>query len=133
MLDDGEEDDDDFQPPELKGATGRSPFWIRSDQIKEQSRTPIVRTVGSSIKLKCFAAGHPVPDVLWFKDNEPMDELRDNKWILHLRHLQTSNAGKYTCRVVNMFGSLNATFTLEITGKNVFFFRTTFVEDRISH
>lgn len=111
------EDDDEYQPPELKGPTGRAPFWIKSEQIKEQSRAAIVRTLGSNVKLKCFATGHPVPDVLWYKDGEQLDELRDNKWILHLRHLQASNAGKYTCRVVNMFGSLNATFSLEITGK----------------
>uniref|UniRef100_A0A915KT28 Ig-like domain-containing protein n=1 Tax=Romanomermis culicivorax TaxID=13658 RepID=A0A915KT28_ROMCU len=110
---DDDQDDEHYRPKELIGSTGRAPFWVKSDQIRDLTKQPILKTRGSIVRLKCLATGYPFPDIIWSKNDELMDTDRmSNKWILTLPHLKASDVGKYTCRVLNMFGSLNATFTV---------------------
>ncbi|KAL7983976.1 hypothetical protein Chor_004516 [Crotalus horridus] len=79
----------------------------------------IARPVGSSIRLKCVASGNPRPDISWLKDNKPLtsQEIGENKrkrWTLNLKNLKPEDSGKYTCRVFNRMGEINATYKVEV-------------------
>ncbi|XP_072314462.1 fibroblast growth factor receptor-like 1 [Eucyclogobius newberryi] len=79
----------------------------------------IARPVGSSVRLKCAASGNPQPDIEWLKDDLPLSEHevgegRQKKWTLSLRNLSPEQSGRYTCRVSNRAGQINATYKLEV-------------------
>lgn len=79
----------------------------------------IARPVGSSVRLKCTASGTPRPDILWLKDDQPLTarevgEGRQKKWTLTLKNLMPEHSGRYTCRVSNRAGEINATYKVEV-------------------
>uniref|UniRef100_A0ACB8FJM9 Fibroblast growth factor receptor-like 1 n=2 Tax=Sphaerodactylus townsendi TaxID=933632 RepID=A0ACB8FJM9_9SAUR len=82
-------------------------------------RRVIARPVGSSVRLKCVASGNPRPDINWLKDSKPltqqeMGENKRKKWTLNLKNLKPEDSGKYTCRVFNRIGEINATYKVEV-------------------
>ena len=79
----------------------------------------IARPVGSSVRLKCVASGHPRPDIMWMKDDQALTrpeagEHRKKKWTLSLKNLRPEDSGKYTCRVSNRAGAINATYKVDV-------------------
>lgn len=79
----------------------------------------IERPVGSSVRLKCMASGNPRPEIVWLKDDrllteQEVGEGRQKKWTLTLRNLTPEQSGKYTCRVSNPAGEINATYYIEV-------------------
>ncbi|XP_064275036.1 fibroblast growth factor receptor-like 1 isoform X1 [Passer domesticus] len=95
--------------------------WARPrfTQPAKMRRRVIARPVGSSIRLKCVASGNPRPDITWLKDNKPLtaQEIGENKkkkWTLNLKNLKPEDSGKYTCRVFNKVGEINATYKVEV-------------------
>lgn len=79
----------------------------------------IARPVGSSVRLKCVASGHPRPDIMWMKDDQALTRLeagehRKKKWTLSLKNLRPEDSGKYTCRVSNRAGAINATYKVDV-------------------
>ena len=101
----------------------------------------IARPVGSSVRLKCTASGQPRPDIVWLKDNRPLEaeegaaeaveergaeeaggegegEGGRKKWTLSLRNLSPEHSGKYTCHVSNPAGEIHATYKLEVIRKS---------------
>lgn len=89
-----------------------------SEPAKMRKRV-IARPVGSSVRLKCAASGHPRPEIVWLKDERPLSEQevgegRQKKWTLSLRNLSPEQSGRYTCRVSNRAGQINATYKLEV-------------------
>uniref|UniRef100_H2TA70 Fibroblast growth factor receptor like 1 n=1 Tax=Takifugu rubripes TaxID=31033 RepID=H2TA70_TAKRU len=79
----------------------------------------IERPVGSSVRLKCMASGNPRPEIVWLKDDrlltaQEVGEGRQKKWTLTLRNLTPEQSGKYTCRVSNQAGEINATYYIEV-------------------
>ncbi|XP_028995100.1 fibroblast growth factor receptor-like 1 [Betta splendens] len=79
----------------------------------------IARPVGSSVRLKCMASGSPRPDIAWLKDDAPLTERdvgrgRHNRWTLSLKNLSPEQSGRYTCRVSNRAGEINATYKVEV-------------------
>lgn len=82
-------------------------------------RRVIARPVGSSVRLKCVASGHPRPDIMWMKDDQALTGLeagehRKKKWTLSLKNLRPEDSGKYTCRVSNRAGAINATYKVDV-------------------
>lgn len=82
-------------------------------------RRVIARPVGSSVRLKCVASGHPRPDIMWMKDDQALTrpeagEHRKKKWTLSLKNLRPEDSGKYTCRVSNRAGAINATYKVDV-------------------
>uniref|UniRef100_A0A8C6WKR7 Fibroblast growth factor receptor-like 1 n=1 Tax=Neogobius melanostomus TaxID=47308 RepID=A0A8C6WKR7_9GOBI len=89
-----------------------------SEPTKMRKRV-IARPVGSSVRLKCAASGNPRPEIVWLKDDRPLSEHevgegRQKKWTLSLRNLSSEQSGRYTCRVSNRAGQINATYKLEV-------------------
>lgn len=79
----------------------------------------IARPVGSSVRLKCMASGNPRPEIVWLKDDrllteQEVGEGRQKKWTLSLRNLTPEQNGRYTCRVSNRAGEINATYKVEV-------------------
>ena len=78
----------------------------------------IARPVGSSVRLKCVASGHPRPDIMWMKDDQALTGLEAGehrkKWTLSLKNLRPEDSGKYTCRVSNRAGAINATYKVDV-------------------
>ncbi|XP_060089563.1 fibroblast growth factor receptor-like 1 [Heteronotia binoei] len=96
-------------------------LWARPrfSQPAKMRRRVIARPVGSSVRLKCVASGNPRPDISWLKDNKPLapQEIGGNKrkkWTLSLKNLKPEDSGKYTCRVSNRIGEINATYKVEV-------------------
>ncbi|KAM4541650.1 fibroblast growth factor receptor-like 1 [Odontesthes bonariensis] len=91
----------------------------RFTQPAKMRKRVIARPVGSSVRLKCTASGNPRPDILWLKDDRPLTEQevgegRQKKWTLSLRNLMPEHSGRYTCRVSNRAGEINATYKVEV-------------------
>lgn len=89
-----------------------------SEPAKMRKRV-IARPVGSSVRLKCAASGNPRPDIVWLKDDTPLTEQevgegRQKKWTLSLKNLTPEHSGRYTCRVSNRAGEINATYKVEV-------------------
>uniref|UniRef100_A0A6J0E378 Fibroblast growth factor receptor-like 1 n=1 Tax=Peromyscus maniculatus bairdii TaxID=230844 RepID=A0A6J0E378_PERMB len=95
--------------------------WARPrfTQPSKMRRRVIARPVGSSVRLKCVASGHPRPDIMWMKDDQTLarpeaSEHRKKKWTLSLKNLRPEDSGKYTCRVSNRAGAINATYKVDV-------------------
>ncbi|XP_042199334.1 fibroblast growth factor receptor-like 1a isoform X2 [Callorhinchus milii] len=95
--------------------------WVRPrfTQPTKMRRRVIARPVGSSVRLKCAAGGHPQPNITWLKDGRPLalqdaGEAKKKKWTLTLKNVKPGDSGKYTCRVYNRAGEINATYKVEV-------------------
>ena len=91
----------------------------RFTQPAKMRKRVIARPVGSSVRLKCTASGNPRPDIVWLKDDRPLTEQevgegREKKWTLSLKNLTPEHNGRYTCRVSNRAGEINATYKVEV-------------------
>ncbi|KAM9571249.1 fibroblast growth factor receptor-like 1 isoform 1-T1 [Salvelinus alpinus] len=105
----------EYDPDHLSGKLGRPRFT----QPAKMRKRVIARPVGSSVRLKCTASGNPRPDLVWLKDDRPLTERevgegRQKKWTLSLRNLTPENSGRYTCRISNQAGEINATYKVEV-------------------
>ncbi|KAM9375831.1 fibroblast growth factor receptor-like 1a [Pholidichthys leucotaenia] len=104
--------------PELAGKLVRPRFT----QPAKMRKRVIARPVGSSVRLKCTASGNPRPDIVWLKDSKPLvneeggpaGEGKEKRWTLSLKNLKPEHSGKYTCRVSNRAGEINATYKVEV-------------------
>lgn len=99
-----------FLPPKVRP---------RFTQPAKMRKRVIARPVGSSVRLKCTASGNPRPDIVWLKDDRPLTEQevgegREKKWTLSLKNLTPEHSGRYTCRVSNRAGEINATYKVEV-------------------
>lgn len=91
----------------------------RFTQPAKMRKRVIARPVGSSVRLKCMASGNPRPEIVWLKDDrllteQEVGEGRKKKWTLSLRNLTPEQSGRYTCRVSNRAGEINATYKVEV-------------------
>ncbi|XP_040055972.1 fibroblast growth factor receptor-like 1 [Gasterosteus aculeatus] len=100
---------------------GSSDIFVRPrfTQPAKMRKRVIARPVGSSVRLKCTAGGNPRPDIVWLKDDRPLTEKevgegRQKKWTLSLKGLTPEHSGRYTCKVSNRAGEINATYKVEV-------------------
>ncbi|XP_033207757.1 fibroblast growth factor receptor 3-like isoform X3 [Belonocnema kinseyi] len=73
----------------------------------------VIKSAGSTLKLKCPAGGNPRPNITWTKNNE---ELSRNRWSLKFEHLALEDTGNYTCRVCNHLRCISHTFKVDVVG-----------------
>ncbi|XP_052772470.1 fibroblast growth factor receptor-like 1 isoform X2 [Mya arenaria] len=107
-------------PDEDLTKEGERPFFTELDKMMNKQLHE--RPVGSSLRLRCNAAGNPMPDVRWIKDEQVLqisdDGVESKKhWTLKLRDLKESDSGNYQCFVSNKHGYINFTYTVEVIGK----------------
>uniref|UniRef100_A0A7N5KTI0 Hemicentin 2 n=1 Tax=Ailuropoda melanoleuca TaxID=9646 RepID=A0A7N5KTI0_AILME len=72
---------------------------------------------GQSLTLECDANGFPAPEIVWFKDGQPIPEtgrhrLLDKPWALHFPRIQEGDSGLYSCRAENQAGTAQRDFDL---------------------
>lgn len=106
---------DEFDVPPPRPLAVRPRFT----QPAKMRKRVIARPVGSSVRLKCTAGGNPRPDIVWLKDDRPLTEKevgegRQKKWTLSLKGLTPEHSGRYTCKVSNRAGEINATYKVEV-------------------
>lgn len=100
----------------------------------------MIQPEGTTVQLKCLATGKPTPEIRWKKNGKilsedeygltqyvsiterrsfsSIDELPFRRTqILDIKDLRQSDTGNYTCELFNPFGTLNATFILQVTGR----------------
>lgn len=93
----------------------------RFSQPTKMRRRVLYKPVGSSVRFKCQASGTPPPVITWWKDQTPLPPPRQGKrpqWTLTLKNLQPQDSAKYTCHVSNPAGHINATYKLDVIGKD---------------
>ncbi|KAF7201809.1 fibroblast growth factor receptor-like 1 [Nothobranchius furzeri] len=91
----------------------------RFSQPEKMRKRVIACPVGSTVRLKCSANGNPRPDIAWLKDDRPLTEQevgegRKKRWTLSLKNVMPDHSGRYTCRVSNRAGEINATYKVEV-------------------
>lgn len=74
----------------------------------------------SNIVLDCPVKGYPPPDILWIKDNRPINE-NENVYVnkngsLHITNVVSQDAGRYTCSVSNRLGRDSVIYNLAVQG-----------------
>lgn len=72
--------------------------------------------------LLCEARGVPTPDIIWFKDGDPLLPSAGAVYTrggrqLHLERAQGSDTGIYTCRASNPVGVMEKATRLEVFGE----------------
>ncbi|KTF76822.1 hypothetical protein cypCar_00021533 [Cyprinus carpio] len=75
--------------------------------------------VGFQIQLKCKATGSPLPAVTWYKDGRPLTSaagvnILSRGQVLEIDRAQVSDAGLYKCVAINVAGSAELTYSLQV-------------------
>ncbi|XP_073541479.1 fibroblast growth factor receptor 2 isoform X7 [Phyllobates terribilis] len=96
-----------------------APYWTNPEKMeKKLHAVPAANTV----KLRCPAAGNPVPTMRWLKNNKEFKQehriggykVRNQHWSLIMESVVPSDKGVYTCIVENEYGSINHTYSLDV-------------------
>ena len=81
------------------------------------SRRAHTKSVGDTFKVSCDALASPRPQILWYKDGQPIDEhvhYRAGRSTLEFSVLGSADAGGYSCRARNLVGERALNFTLDV-------------------
>lgn len=81
----------------------------------------VMKPAGNTVLLRCKAAGNPMPNITWLKDDEEpkrqLGDLKIHNWGLTMEDVVTSDSGRYTCIVCNKLGCINFTYVVDVIGK----------------
>ncbi|MED6274712.1 Hemicentin-1, partial [Characodon lateralis] len=74
---------------------------------------------GFSTELECKASGSPLPAVTWYKDGRPLTGaagvlIRKRGQVLEIEQAQLSDAGMYRCVAVNLAGTAEKVYSLQV-------------------
>ncbi|XP_035672493.1 fibroblast growth factor receptor-like 1 isoform X1 [Branchiostoma floridae] len=114
---------DDSNPARPVGTTPVGGTKPRFTQPQKMRRKIIQRPMGSSVRLKCSASGQPKPEIIWSKDGRTLTDedlggaKKGQRWTLKLRNLRPRDSGRYTCKVFNRIGSINATYKVDVIAR----------------
>ena len=106
-------------PPGMKGAKGEPGQSISAPSLVQR---PVGTTANESQTaiLKCTADGNPPPKVTWSKLNSSLPSGRhviEPNGALIVKDVRPGDDGVYSCRAVNLLGSVNATAKLTVQCK----------------
>uniref|UniRef100_A0A673HLJ5 Myosin light chain kinase, smooth muscle n=1 Tax=Sinocyclocheilus rhinocerous TaxID=307959 RepID=A0A673HLJ5_9TELE len=101
------------------------------ESVEDENRTPaapsfssVIQDVevveGSAARFDCKIEGYPDPDVVWYKDEQPIKETRhfqidyeeDGHCSLVISEICPDDDAKYTCKAVNSLGEASCTAEL---------------------
>lgn len=79
--------------------------------------------VGESVSVPCSATGQPEPELQWNRYGGPVkggaNLLASTNGTLHIKNVQLSHAGIYTCTAMNSAGRGSRDITLILHGQNM--------------
>ncbi|KAG8194491.1 hypothetical protein JTE90_013246 [Oedothorax gibbosus] len=98
--------------------------WIHLDvhappHFKMKPLDVVYVKVGESVSLPCEAEGTPPPNLIWYKDNLPLEESRNVQILpteLRINNLRQTDIGDYTCMARNKQGTVTATSKVIVAG-----------------
>ncbi|XP_067269035.1 fibroblast growth factor receptor 1-A-like [Pseudorasbora parva] len=118
-----EDDEDESSSEEAKLSNDQkllpmAPVWAQPDKMKKLHAVPASKTV----KFRCQANGNPTPTLKWLKNGKEFKrdqriggfKVREHMWTIIMELVVPSDKGKYTCLVVNKYGSINHTYQLDV-------------------
>ena len=78
-------------------------------------------SLGDPIILSCLAEGTPVPEILWYRDNElvhtsPSLAVANDGTELRISSIRQEDIGDYTCAAKNGQGTVRHTTKLVVAG-----------------
>lgn len=78
-------------------------------------------SLGDPIILSCLAEGTPIPEILWYRDNElvhtsPSLAVANDGTELRISSIRQEDIGDYTCAAKNGQGSVRHTTKLVVAG-----------------
>lgn len=84
-------------------------------------------SLGDPIILSCLAEGTPIPEILWYRDNElvhtsPSLAVANDGTELRISSIRQEDIGDYTCAAKNGQGSVRHTTKLVVAGTVFFLF-----------
>ncbi|KAK9877952.1 hypothetical protein WA026_020172 [Henosepilachna vigintioctopunctata] len=99
--------------------TAKANLLISSAPVFTAQPENMVLNIGSTIKLECFAAGLPKPQISWYKDNIQIQSssrvsLSEDGTILSIGNVNKGDSGMYICRARNSFGSIEVAAEIEV-------------------
>ena len=87
---------------------------LKSQEVKE----------GKRAKLDCTVTAHPPPEVVWYHNNQPVQEAQDFQIVVEgehfsliIRETYVEDSGEYKITITNEFGSVESVCTLTISRK----------------
>lgn len=76
---------------------------------------------GEMIKLRLSFAGHPIPQVAWYKDTQLIDDIRVNTEVIDqntalmcIFEARRSDTGLYSCMASNEYGEARANVDVQV-------------------
>lgn len=81
-------------------------------------------SLGDPIILSCLAEGTPVPEILWYRDNDLVQTsaslaVANDGTELRISSIRQEDIGDYTCVAKNGQGSVRHTTKLVVAGKSI--------------
>ena len=92
-------------------------FFLVSPHLNPELKNLSV-PLNSTFEKDCFKQGDPPVSVNWTKDGEALS----NNNTLVIEHVTFNERGFYECVAENLFGKVNISFWIDVTGKSKSFY-----------
>ncbi|XP_012148216.1 PDGF- and VEGF-receptor related isoform X2 [Megachile rotundata] len=100
----------------------QAPFFKETNMNRNELTIDLNTQAHKTVILKCFVNGMPKPNITWYKDDTLIR--RNDQYMflfqhqeLHIKYLLGSDSGKYSCKVENRIGKIEASQQITIKGK----------------
>lgn len=119
--------------PKKSSPTDEEPPAPFLESVEDENRTPVAPSFtsviqdvevveGSAARFDCKIEGYPDPEVVWYKDDQPIKETRhfqidyeeDGHCSLVISEVCPDDDAKYTCKAVNGLGEATCTAELMV-------------------
>ncbi|XP_067124006.1 muscle M-line assembly protein unc-89-like, partial [Centruroides vittatus] len=109
--------------------TGFGALTVNSPAKFTQKMKSVETVEEETITFNVKIAGNPKPNVKWMKDDQELKidnkhfkvtEEESNSYVLTIDHIVKDDAGKYSCKITNEYGSDQADANLTVAGKPSF-------------
>ena len=98
-------------------------------KVDQPGRVDTPETVrDNTVSLTCPASGIPLPQITWYKSNQPIKDnsteylLLNEGWTLKILSASEAHSTRFTCRAKNIAGQSEKAFDLNVLGRLFFVF-----------